>query len=448
MHSAVKQLSPAQMLTLSLAGLIALGTLLLSLPAASAHGGLRLIDAFFTATSAVCVTGLTVVDTASDLSRFGQVVVIALVQAGGLGYMAVTTVVAVAVGRQLSVQERVTLQEALNINTMDGLVRFTLTVLKITLLFEAGGALLLMLRWAGEMGWSEAAYFAVFHSISSFYGAGFALFPDSLMRYRADPLVNAVVCTLVIAGGLGFVVLAELSRRRREARLSVHTRLVLTVSAFLVVASAIVIFALERGNPATLGSLGFADAAMAAFFQAVTPRSAGFVTIDLASMLPASLFLMMILMFIGGAPGGATGGVKVTTFAITVAALWATVRGAEEPVIFKRRIPAELVARAFFICLIAFLAMNVIAAILLVTEGRQLLPTLFEAVSAFGTVGLSMSDGGSPVSLTGTFTATGKLLVAVLIFIGRVGPLTLAVALAHRRMKPRIRHAEGKILIG
>jgi trk system potassium uptake protein TrkH len=448
MYSAVKQLSPAQILTLSLAGLIAAGTLLLSLPAAGVDGGLRLIDAFFTATSAVCVTGLTVVDTAAGLSRFGQIVVIALVQAGGLGYMAVTTVVAVAVGRQLSVQERVTLQEALNINTMDGLVRFTMTVLKITLLFEGVGAVLLTLRWAGEMGWGQAAYFGVFHSISSFYGAGFALFPDSLMRYRADPLVNAVVCVLVVAGGLGFVVLAELSRRRREARLSVHTRLVLAVSAFLVLASALVIFALERGNPATLGRLGLADAAMAAFFQAVTPRSAGFVTIDMAGMLPASLFLIMILMFIGGAPGGATGGVKVTTFAITVAALWATVRGAEEPVIFKRRIAAELVARAFFICLIAFLAMNVVAAILLVTEGRQLLPTLFEAVSAFGTVGLSLGEPGSHVSLSGHFSTTGKLLVAVLIFIGRVGPLTLAVALAQRRAKPRIRHAEGKILIG
>ncbi len=300
MHLVPKQLSPAQVLVLSLSGLIGLGTLLLSLPAAGANGGLRLIDAFFTATSAVCVTGLTVVDTSRDLSRFGQIVVIALVQAGGLGYMAVTTVVAVAVGRQLSVQERVTLQEALNINTMDGLVRFVVTVLKITLLFEVAGAALLTLRWAGEMGWSEAAYFATFHSISSFYGAGFALFPDSLMGFRADPLVNAVVCALIVAGGLGFVVLAELFRRRREARLSVHTRLVLTVSAFLTVASALVIFALGRGNPATLGPLGIVDAAMASLFQAITPRSAGFVTIDIANMLPASLFLMMILMFIGG----------------------------------------------------------------------------------------------------------------------------------------------------
>jgi trk system potassium uptake protein TrkH len=448
MHLVPKQFSPAQVLALSLAALIAFGTLLLWVPAAGARGGLTLIDAFFTATSAVCVTGLIVVDTPNDLTLFGQIVLLALVQVGGLGYMAITTIVAVAVGRSLSVQERATVQEALNISTVDGVLRFAVKVLRFTLFFELAGAVLLTARWAPDMGIARAAYHGVFHSVSAFFGAGFALHSDSLLRYRTDPVVNAVIGTLIVAGGLGFVVLAELLRRTRTQRISVHTRLVLVMTAVLVPSAAILIFLLERGNPATLGPLSTLDAAMASLFHAVTPRSAGFLTIDLSGMLVPTHFLIMILMFIGGAPGGATGGVKVTTFAITVAALWATMRGAEEPVIFKRRIPAELVARAFFICLIAFLSVNVVAAILLVTEGRDLLPTLFEVVSAFGTVGLSTAEAGSPLSLTGHFTTTGKLLIAALIFVGRIGPLTLAVALAQRRTRPRIRHAEGKILIG
>jgi trk system potassium uptake protein TrkH len=448
MPVARRPLSPAQVLAVSLLAFIAGGAALLRLPAAAAGPPLSAIDALFTATSAVCVTGLVVVDTPSDLTLFGQFVVLLLVQAGGLGYMAITTVVAQALGRQLSLHDRLTLQEAMNVETREGLIPFVLTVFKLTLAFELAGAAVLAVWWLGEMGPARALYYGLFHAVSAFNNAGFALFSDSLIRYRADGVVNFVVGALVVCGGLGFVVLDELRHLRRGRRLSVHARLVLSLTAALIALATVVILALEWRNPRTLGVLSPAESVLAAVFQAVTPRTAGFNTIEIGAMMPASLFVLIILMFVGAAPGGTAGGVKITTFGITVAALWATVRGMEEPVVFRRRLPPALVARAFFISLIAFLAVNAVAGLLLMIEGRGLLPTLFETMSAFGTVGLSMGETG-PLSLAAHFSAGGKLLMIVMMFVGRVGPLTLAVAIARRATAPpRIRYPEGKVLVG
>lgn len=443
-----RQFSPAQLLAVSFAGLIVAGTVLLWLPLSGARESLSLLDAFFTATSAVCVTGLIVVDTPNDLSMFGQTVVLLLIQAGGLGYMSITTVVAVALGKQLTVHERLTLQEALNVQTMDGLIRFVMNVFKLTLAFEIVGALLLAARWMGDMGVGRALYFGLFHSVSAFNNAGFALFSDSLMGFRDDPIVNATILTLIVCGGLGFIVLSELGRLRQTRRLSVHTRLVLIMSATLVIGTTVTIFLLEHRNPRTIGNLALPQALLASFFQAVTPRTAGFNTLDIGAMTPATLFLLMVLMFIGAAPGGTGGGIKVTTFSITVAALWATVRGKQDATVFKRRLPPEVVARAFSISLIAFLALNGVAAVLLITEGRSLLPTLFETVSAAGTVGLSTGEAGAPVSLAGHFSPLGKLLMIATMYMGRIGPLTLAVAIARGGTPPRVRYPEGTILVG
>jgi trk system potassium uptake protein TrkH len=443
-----RQFSPAQLLAISIAGLIAVGTVLLSLPISAVSGRLSLVNALFTSTSAVCVTGLIVVDTARDLSPFGQVIVLLLIQAGGLGYMAITTVVAVALGKQLTVHERLTLQEALNVQSMDGLIRFVLSVFRLTLAFEIAGALVLALWWAGDLGTGRALYFGLFHAVSAFNNAGFSLFSDNLMRYRGDWVVSFVVTTLVICGGIGFVVLTELGRLRETRRLSVHTRLVLVMTAALVGGGTLLLFVIERANPRTLEGAAVGEQLLAAYFQAVVARTAGFNTVDVGGMMPASLFLLMILMFIGAAPGGTGGGVKVTTFGITVAALWATVRGREETTMFRRRLAPSLVARAFFISLISFLAMNGIAALLLITEGRQLLPTLFETTSAFGTVGTSMGEAGAPVSLSGHFSSAGKLLVSAMMFMGRIGPLTLAVAVARGGTPARVRYPEGKVLVG
>ncbi len=461
-----RHLSPPRVLAFSILTLILGGGVLLWLPISSAPGhSTTFLDALFTSTSAVCVTGLIVVDTAEQFSTFGLTVLMLLIQAGGLGYMTISTVIAVALGRAISIQERLTLQEALNLHGMDGLLRFAGTVLKLTLLFELTGAAILAARWWGDLGPARATAFGLFHSISAFNNAGFALWSDNLMRWRGDLTVNLVITTLIICGGLGFLVLSEIlnrpalrplvSRLRRGGqapagiKLSVHTKLVLTATAVLLGGGTLVLWALEVGNPRTLAALPWHEQWLAAWFQSVTARTAGFNTIDNGALLPPAAFVTMALMFIGAAPGSTGGGVKVTTFGITVAALWATIRGNAEPHLFGRRLPADLVARAFFVCLIAFLGLNLIAGFVLVTEQRDLLRTLFETTSAFGTVGLSMGEGGSVVSLSAFFTPAGKALMMMMMFAGRVGPLTLAFAVARRATgQARVRYPEGRISIG
>jgi trk system potassium uptake protein TrkH len=456
MPSAPRPLSPARLLAVSFGGLIALGTLLLSLPAAAEPGHhITPLDALFTATSAVCVTGLIVVDTPRAFSTFGEVVVLVLIQAGGLGYMTISTVAAALLGRRPSLQERLALQEALNSESLEGIVRFAGSVAAMSLAFEAVGALFLTARFAADYSLGQAAYLGVFHAVSAFNNAGFSLFSDNLMGYRGDLVVNLVVPILIVCGGLGFLVLKEVRVWLASgdlfgsfSRMSVHSRVVLVLTLGLVTSATLLLLLLEGGNPRTLGSLSWGEALGAAWFQAVTPRTAGFNTIDIGAMTPAALFLLMVLMFIGAAPGSTGGGVKVTTIGVTVAALWATVRGQREPVLFGRRIPADTVSRAFLVSLIAFLALNLTAGVLLVTEHRDLLPTLFETTSAFGTVGLSMGQPGSPLSLAGHFSAAGRLLVTAMMFIGRVGPLTLAFAFVGRPERVRVRYPEAKVSIG
>lgn len=449
--SSRRPLAPPQLLATGILGLIAVGSLLLSLPAAAPPGrSISLLDAVFTATSAVCVTGLTTLDTARDVSPFGQAVILLLVQAGGLGYMTITTVFAAALGRAITLQERLTLREALNVQTLEDLVRFAGTVFRLTLVFEIAGAALLAALWWSDFGPARAAWLGLFHAVSAFNNAGFSLFSDSLVRAAARPTVLLVIAGLFVAGGLGFFVLAELiGLRRRRVRLSLHTRMVLVVSGALLALGAAGILALEWENPRTLGALEPADRVVGALFQSATARTAGFNALDVGALTTPALFLLMGLMFIGASPGSTGGGVKTTTFAITVVALWATVRGRPEPVVFGRRLPVDLVAKAFFISLIGFLALNLVAGALLVTERRELLPTLFETASAFGTVGLSMGGADRPVSLVGSFSAAGKLLVMIMMFMGRVGPLTLAFAVARRGgVQPKVRYPEGKLLIG
>ena len=446
-----RPLSPSQFLAFSFLGIILVGGVLLAMPFSAAPGrSISILDAFFTSVSAVCVTGIVVLDTPVDLSAFGQVVLMLLIQAGGLGYMTLSTVFAAALGRSVTLQERITLQEALNVQDMEGLVRFARTVLRLTLAFELAGAVILTLNWWPSLGLGRALWYGLFHAVSAFNNAGFALWSDNLSSWKGDVVVNAVITGLIIAGGLGFFVWAELlGGRRHELKRSVHTRLVLAATAALLIGGTLAILVLEWFNPATLAPLSLKDKLLTAWFQSVTARTAGFNTIDIGAMTVPSLFVIMALMFIGASPGGTGGGVKTSTFAITLAALWATVRGEDDTVVFKRRLAPELVAKAFFVSLIAFVAMNGVAWLLLLTEGRDLLKTLFETASAFGTVGLSMGEQGAPVSLSAFFTPIGKLLVMSMMFIGRLGPLTLAIAVARRgAAHAKIRYPEGKILVG
>jgi len=446
-----RQLSPAQLLSLHILGLIILGGTLLSLPVSAATGHhISVLNAFFTSTSAVCVTGLVVIDTPNDLSFFGQFVLMLLIQAGGLGYMTISTLIMVAFGRRMSMHERLTLADALNVTTLEGLLRFAGTVALLTLALEGVGALIMGLRFAADVGWAKGLWFGVFHAVSAFNNAGFALFSDNLMGYRGDLTINLVITTLIIGGGLGFFVLTELLRLRRPTSIgmSVHTKLVLAITAALLVTGTLGILALEWSNAKTLGPLGFGGKLLAAWFQAVTPRTAGFNTISIGDMTVPALFLTIVLMFIGASPGGTGGGVKTTTFGVIVMAIWATVRNRADVTVFHRRIVPEVIARAFAISLIAFLGVNLVAGALLVVEGASLLPAMYETVSAFGTVGLSMGLPGSVLSLSGGFGADGKLLIMLMMVVGRVGPLTMALALAAGGTPPHLRYAEGKVLIG
>ena len=446
-----REFSPAQLLSLHIVGLIVTGAILLGLPASAAPGrAVSVLDAFFTSTSAVCVTGLIVVDTPNQWSPFGQVVLMLLIQAGGLGYMTISSLIMLAFGRRISVYERMTLADALNVVSMEGLLRFAGTVALLTFAIEGIGALIMGVRFAQDLGWAKGLWFGLFHAVSAFNNAGFSLFSDNLMGYRGDLTINLVITTLIIAGGLGFFVLSGLLRLRKKTAvaMSVHTKMVLTVSASLIAAATLSILALEWTNPKTLAPLGLGEKLLAAYFQAVTPRTAGFNTISIGDMTAPALFLTISLMFIGASPGGTGGGVKTTTFGVIVAALWTTVRGERDTNIFGRRLSPDLVRRAFALSMLAAIGLVLVTGFLLLAERQGLLQTSYEAVSAFGTVGLSMGVPGSVLSLSGFFGTGGKWLIMFLMFMGRVGPLTLAVALAGTAPPARVRYPEGKVLIG
>lgn len=443
-----RELSPPRLLAIGMAGVILVGTLLLLLPISASSGeSIGWSAAFFTATSAVCVTGLIVIDTPTVLSGFGQGVVLLLIQIGGLGYMTLATFVAAVIGRRVSMNEQMSLQETLNVDSRSRIADFALTVIKVTLACEAIGALILWARWTPIFGAGDALWLAVFHSVSAFNNAGFSLFTWNLMDFRADWIVNLTIMTLIVTGGLGYLVLTDVWNIRRR-QVTLHTKFVLVLTTVLIVGGAAGVYLVERGNAATLGEVARPEAALASLFMSVTARTAGFNTVDMSLLRPATYFFLLILMFIGGSPGGTAGGVKVSTFGVTVLALWATIRGLREPTFMWRRLPPDLVSRAFFISLIAFLAVNLVAGILLVLEGRELLHTLFESVSAFATVGLSTGVAGTPLSLSAAFSEPGRLLICLLMFMGRLGPLTLAFALAARSTASRVRYPEGRVLIG
>jgi trk system potassium uptake protein TrkH len=444
-----RPLSPPQVLAAGLLGVIVLGTLLLVTPLAGAGGSsVGWSAAFFTATSAVCVTGLVVVDTPTAFSGFGQAAILVLIQIGGLGYMTLATFIALVIGRRVSMSEQNSLRESLNLDSRKDVASFALTVVKVTLAFEAVGAIVLFLRWWPHFGAGDAAWSAVFHSVSAFNNAGFSLFSYSLMDWRGDIVVNLVIMTLIVCGGIGYLVLADVWRWRVNRTLSMHSRFVMTLSAALIVLGAAGFYLVERGNAGTLGGIPRAEAVLAAVFQSVTARTAGFNSVDMAALTPPAYLFLLVLMFIGGGPGGTAGGIKVTTFGVTVMALWATIRGVREPHVYRRRISGDAVARAFFISLISFLSLNLVAGALLVIEGTDLLRTLFESVSAFATVGLSTGVPGTPLSLSASFSEPGRLLICLLMFMGRIGPLTLAFALAARKAAPRVQYPEGRVLIG
>lgn len=449
---AERPLSPPQVLALGYAGCILVGTGLLMLPYATAVGeSPPLIDALFTATSAVCVTGLIVVDTPHFWSPFGHGVILALIQVGGLGYMTVSTFIALLLRRRVSLRERLVLQKAVGMLTLEGVVRFLKRVVLITLLVEGVATVILTLRFAVEHSIGQAFFLGLFHAISAFNNAGFSLFSDNLAGYVADPVVNLTVVVSVILGGIGYLVINELLERRRERvreRLSVHTRLVLGTTAALLVGGVLLFLLLEWNNPKTLASLGIPERLLAASFQAVTARTAGFNTVGISVLRETTLFMLIVLMFIGASPGGTGGGIKTTTCGTVLVALWRRLRGDHEINLMGRRLPQKVLNDAFILSGLSFIYVIVVTLTLMVSEGHSYLSTLFEVTSAFGTVGLSTGAPGLVTSLCSLFSAFGKIAIAGTMLVGRMGPLTLGAALLSKEPTPSYRLLEEQVLIG
>ncbi len=455
MQSLVKGLilhraTPSQILIFAFLGVILLGALLLSTPWAGMDGkSIRWVDALFTATSAVCVTGLIVLDTPSDFSLFGQMIILLLIQLGGLGYAASATLLVLLMGGRITIRGRLVMKEALNVMGTEGIVRLAKWILMVTLVVELMGAAFLSWRFWGDYEPMQAIYFGVFHSISAFNNAGFSLFSDSLGGYQNDWVVSLTVALLIVSGGIGFIVYRELYQynvAKQIYRVSVHSKLVLLVTGVTILGATFFIFLFEYSHGA-MANLSIGGKLVASFFQAVSARTAGFSTLNISAMFNFTLFLMILLMLMGGSPGSTAGGLKTTTVGVMLASLWTTIRGRRDVSIMNRRIPSVIVSRAFMLTYMAMLLLAGFTLLLLYVEGREFFPTLFEVVSGLATVGLSMGDGGSR-SFTALFSDFGKLCMVVVMFIGRLGPLTIGIGAFGATRKERVRYPEEKILIG
>ena len=439
----------------SFAFVIGAGTLLLSLPFAQAAEPVTVLDALFTATSAVCVTGLTVVDIGSRFSPLGQAVILALIQVGGLGLMTFAVFVGVVLGRKVAFTDRMVIQDSMHHTPKAGIRRLVRYVVAFTLATEAAGALLLWLRFRGQFAGGEAVWQSVFHSISAFCNAGFGHLPDNLVRNRGDLLVNLAITGLIVVGGLGFLVSIELRdqavlrlRGRHAPLLSLHARLALLVTAALLAGGTLAFLVLEWDN--VLRGLPPGERLLAAWFQSVTPRTAGFNTIDYSRVSSDTLFFTVFLMFVGASPGSTGGGIKTTTFGLLCALVVARWRGRGRASVFRRTIPHAVMDRALLVALLAWALVSLAIGLLVFTETHgvpfaaaepRFVALMFEAVSAFGTVGLS-------TGITPALSAPGKLVLAALMFAGRVGPLTLVLAVGPRQERGRFRYAEENVMVG
>jgi trk system potassium uptake protein TrkH len=429
---------------------MALGTLLLEMPWATRSRTISWVDALFTTTSALCVTGLTVVDTGTFFTTAGQVAILCLIQIGGLGIMTFAVFILVSAGWRLSTQQRFCIQESFSTEASDDLRRLVLFVLGFTAVAELAGSAVLAFCWK-DLDLGQRVYFGLFHAVSAFCNAGFGLYPDSLARYYDHGLLNVTVGGLIILGGLGFPVLFEVTswlRERKQPRFSLHTRLALLSTAILIGVGLVAFWALERRN--CLAGMPLSVQLLVSFFQSVTPRTAGFATVDFARLSNATLMVIVILMFIGASPGSTGGGVKTTSFAVLVGLLWNRVKGSSYNNMMNCTVPEATVGRAVTVFILSVNAVVIVLCLLLVTQSEAVpceqsrglfLEYLFETVSAFGTVGLSMGK-------TAQLNAAGKLILTAMMFTGRVGILTLAYLFSSRERRAVYRYAEETVMIG
>lgn len=423
------------------------GAIILGLPISLRDGAkIDFIDALFVATSSICVTGLSTVNIGLTFSAFGQVVLMILIQLGGLGVVTFTTLLLIAFHRRITLEDRLLLQSAYNLDTLSGLVKITFKIVKATVCIELIGALGYSFVFVPEYG-LKGIWFAIFHAISAFCNAGIDLLGgNSFCAYRDNVMINVTTMFLVIAGGLGFPVYWEIMRcirrgKRDKRKMSLHTRLVIIVTIVLLLSGALVTLMIEYNNPQTLGELSFPKKVMASLFQSMTLRTAGFATIDQGNFYGASCMLYLFFMFIGGSPAGTAGGVKTITVTLLAASVIANIKGKKEVTVLKRKITDETIRRCVAIICFSFAVLITLNTLLLVVNEYDFLDTIYEMTSAIATVGLSRG-------LTGELNNAGKIIVTLAMYLGRIGPITLALAFNSNRPENSVSYSEGKVIIG
>lgn len=443
-----RRIRPGQLIVLVFLGIILLGAGLLCLPAAARSGRpTPFLTSLFTATSATCVTGLIRVDTGTHWTMFGQAVILLLIQVGGLGFMTIACLFFFALRRRIGLRQRMVLAQALGSDTYSGIVSLVRNILRGTAAVEGVGALILFFRFLPEFGFGRALWYGVFHSVSAFCNAGFDVLADvdaggSLCRYVTDPVVNFTIMALIIIGGLGFAVWGDIRHHRRFSRLSVYSRLVVIITTVLIFGGAGVFAALEWNNPNTLGDLTVPQKLMAALFQSVTLRTAGFATFDQNALSDVSKAASDLLMLVGGSSGSTAGGVKTATVGVILLSAWSTARGRTSVHVMKRRIPRQAVENASALFILVLLLSGLGAAFLSIADHVSLENALYETISALCTVGLT-------TGITSSLGTASQIILIVLMFFGRLGIMTISVGfMAANRAEERVSYAETKIMIG
>lgn len=387
---------------------------------------------------AMTVTGLVVVDTAADYTVFGQAIILILIQIGGLGIMSFAVLIFIMLGKKIGLKERLLIQQSLNQTSLGGIIQLIRNLFIYSFIIEMMAMVVLAFRWVPEYGWKHGVYYSLFHSVSAFNNAGFSVWPDSLMRYEGDPLVNIVITSLFIIGGIGFTVLSDLWHKRSLKNLSLHSKLMIYGTFIINISAMIMIFLLEYQN--TLGPLPLNEKLWGAYFQAVTPRTAGFNTLDIGSLRESTITLMLLLMFVGAGSASTGGGIKLTTFLVILLSVITFLKGKKHISIARKTLKDKLIIRSLAISTISVLLILTAVFILNMTEPKPFLDILFEVVSAFGTAGLSMG-------ITADLSPLGKVIMIFIMFLGKLGPLTLAFSLA-RPEQENIRYSSEDILTG
>lgn len=437
----------AQLSALAFFAIIIIGAVLLSLPISSRSGEFTpFINALFTSTSATCVTGLVVYDTYSHYSVFGQIVILALIQIGGLGFMIIATMFLLVLHKRIGIRERGLLKESISGIQIGGVVRLTKHVLIGTFLLEGIGAIILSVKFSLEMGILPGIFNGVFHSVSAFCNAGFDLMGryseySSLTRYSSDIIINLVIMTLIVLGGIGFVVWEDIYRNKfKFEKYQLHSKIVIFTTALLILCSAIAFYVLERNN--LLANVGIQEAVLSSTFQAITPRTAGFNTIDIASLSEGSMLLTMLLMLIGGSPGSTAGGIKTTTLVVAILTVISSVKQSDELNIFGRRLEDNILKRAYSVITIYIFAVLLATLLISLSQPELMLSNIaFEVLSAIGTVGMS-------TGITSQLIWTSKLIIITLMFCGRVGSLAVIMAVASNKNSAHVKNPVEKIIIG